>query len=98
MSDEQSKEKNSKRRFRDEIAIKKQLKIVKPFMSKKHKLIEEPHRLAKHHGMNCGNPKCLLCGNPRKFFKERTIQEKKFMQESEKVNNRHSNGLKPEDE
>lgn len=24
---------------------------------------------------------CYICGNPRKFFKEKTIQEKRFWQE-----------------
>jgi hypothetical protein len=29
--------------------------------------------------MDCGNPKCMMCGNPRKTFKEVTHQEKKLM-------------------
>ena len=28
------------------------------------------------------NCSCWMCGNPRKYFKEVTIQEKKFLQES----------------
>ena len=41
--------------------------------------IYEAHRFAKHHAMDCGNPECYLCGNPRKFG-EKTIQELKFEQ------------------
>lgn len=35
----------------------------------------EDHRLHKRNALNCGNPKCIMCGNPRKFFGEKTIQE-----------------------
>jgi hypothetical protein len=37
--------------------------------------------MSKHHAMDCGQPGCILCGNPRKLFKEKTIQEKSFYQE-----------------
>jgi hypothetical protein len=30
--------------------------------------------------MDCGQPGCLLCGNPRKAFEQKTIQELKFEQ------------------
>jgi len=30
--------------------------------------------------MNCGNPKCVLCMNPRKSFGEKTIQEQRLEQ------------------
>jgi hypothetical protein len=30
--------------------------------------------------MNCGNPNCVMCANPRKVFKEKTIQEKRLEQ------------------
>ncbi len=36
------------------------------------------HRLHKVHALNCGDPKCAMCGNPRKFFGEKTLQEVKF--------------------
>lgn len=32
------------------------------------------------HAFNCGNPNCVMCGNPRKFNKEKTIQERSFEQ------------------
>ena len=74
MSDEESKIKHSKRILKTNNAVKKQVKIAK-----EHGVpIKEPHKFAKHHALNCGNPKCMLCGNPRKLWGEKTIQEKKF--------------------
>jgi len=77
MSTEEDKIKHSKRLLKDENAIKKQMKIAKS-----HGLdVKEPHKFAKHHAMDCGNPDCALCGNPRHIFKNsRTIQEKSFQQ------------------
>ena len=94
MSTEQDKFNHSKRLQRDENAIKKQVKIAKD-----HRIpIKEPHRLEKHHAMNCGNPKCVMCGNPRKTFKELTAQEKRMYQDVDYPKDRHSNGLPPKDE
>ena len=74
MSHEDAKMKHSKRLHDEETHIKKQVKIAKAYGVP----VTEPHRLAKHHVMDCGNPKCVMCGNPRKVFGEKTIQEKKF--------------------
>ncbi len=74
MSHEDAKIKHSKRLHDEETHIKKQVKIAKAYGVP----LTEPHRLAKHHVMDCGNPKCVMCGNPRKVFGEKTIQEKKF--------------------
>ena len=30
----------------------------------------------------CGNPDCVMCGNPRKVFKELTIQERRMFQKA----------------
>jgi hypothetical protein len=79
MSDDFIKEKRSKRLYDEENAIKKQVKIAKQYGVDK-KYIEQPHRLAKHHVLNCGDPGCILCANPRKTFKEKTIQEKRMFQ------------------
>ena len=58
----------------------------------------EPHRLAKHHVMDCGNPECYLCGNPRKTHKDKlTQQEKRLFQNLEQDRDRHSNGLKSDE-
>lgn len=81
MSNETTKEIRSKRLHAEEVKIQKQVKIAKAHgLSDKDKTIKEPHRLAKHHAMDCGQPGCVMCGNPRKTFKEPTIQEKSFAQ------------------
>jgi hypothetical protein len=77
MSAEQDKLKHSSRLYQDEVHIKKQTKIAKV-----HGMdVKEPHKFNKHHAMDCGNPKCMLCASPRKLFKELTIQEKRFYQD-----------------
>ena len=74
-----SKHKHSRRLLQKQNHIKKQLKIAK--QRGVIKLYErEAHRLAKHNAMDCGRPGCLLCGNPRKAFEQKTIQELKFEQ------------------
>lgn len=91
MSTEQDKFKNSKRRLKDENAVKRQTKIAKSHGAP----VEEPHRLHKKHAMDCGNPECFLCGNPRRTHKDKlTQQEKKFLQDLDYVRDKHSNGLK----
>ncbi len=95
MSHENDKIKSSKRRFKDEVAVKKQAKIAKEHGAP----VKEPHRLHKKHAMDCGNPECFLCGNPRKTHKDKlTAQEKRLFQESDTVRNTHSNGLKNDQE
>lgn len=78
MSDESAKFKHSKRIQKESNAIKKQQKIAIQHGLDRKDVEREPHRFAKHHAMDCGNPTCMLCGNPRKIFGEKTIQEKKF--------------------
>lgn len=77
MSDTEVKEYRSKRLFKDQVKAKKQKNILKahhvdidPFLSENY--------FAKKHAMNCGNSNCVMCGNPRKFFGEKTIQEERF--------------------
>lgn len=94
MSKEQDKIKHSKRLQKDENAVKKQTKIAKEFGIP----VEEPHKFVKHHAMNCGNPKCVMCSNPRRTFKELTQQEKRLFQDVDTPNDKHSNGLTPKDE
>ncbi len=91
MANELAKFLNSQRRHRDEIAVKKQVKIAKEFGIP----VKEPHKFAKHHAMNCGNPKCHMCANPRKVLNELTQQEKRLYQDVDKTSDRHSNGLLP---
>ena len=78
MSNETDKEKHSRRLYADEVHIAKQAKIAKAY-GFPIKAGEE-HRLHKKSGTTCGDSNCVMCGNPRKFFKEPTIQEKKFAQ------------------
>ncbi len=88
MSNEQVKFKNSRRRHQDENAINKQVKIAKSKTGTVGKNIEQPHRLVKHHAMDCGNPECYICGNPRKTHKDRlTMQEKRMFQDLDKQGN-----------
>lgn len=76
MSSEDQKEKHSKRRHKNEVVCEKQVKIAKAYGIK----VEEPHRFVKHHALDCGRSECIICGNPRKIFNEKTIQERKFDQ------------------
>ena len=76
MSDEYSKINHSKRIHQKETTIQKQTKIAKAHGAD----VKEPHRFVKHHAMDCGQPGCILCSNPRKIWKEKTIQEKRFDQ------------------
>ena len=82
MSNEFIKEKRSRRIHDEETKVKKQVKIAKSHgLTNNDKAIKQPHRMAKHHAMDCGQPGCMLCGNPRKLYKEKTIQEKSFLQD-----------------
>jgi hypothetical protein len=76
MSHEDDKFKHSKRLHDDETKVQKQVKIAKAYGVP----VKEPHKLEKKHALNCGNPKCVMCMNPRKSFNELTIQEKRFYQ------------------
>jgi len=99
MSNELAKFINSRRRHKTDVAIARQINIARQHglgFSDKH--IKEPHRHAKHHAMDCGQPGCMLCGNPRKTHKDRlTAQEKRLFQDVEAQRDRHSNGLNKEE-
>ena len=76
MSKEEDKIKHSKRLHKEKSAVAKQVKIAKS-----HGLdVKESHKFAKHHAMDCGNPECALCGNPRYTHNETTKQEQSFIQ------------------
>ena len=76
MSNEDHKLKHSERIHQKETKIKKQVKIAK-----EHGIeVKEPHKFAKHNALNCGVPNCVMCGNPRKVWGEKTMQERKFEQ------------------
>lgn len=70
--------KHSKRIHQKHNYVDKQLKIAKA----NHFIhtVKEPHRLQKKSAVTCGNSHCVMCMNPRKAFKEKTMQEKSFEQ------------------
>ena len=97
MSNDLAKFLNSRRRHKTDVAIARQVKIAKSHSSFNERNIKQTHRLAKHHAMDCGNPKCYLCGNPRKTHKDKlTAQEHRLFQNLDEVRDRHSNGLNNE--
>jgi hypothetical protein len=98
MSNDLARYLNSKRRHKTDVAISRQVKIARSHNTFNQANIKQPHRLAKHHAMDCGNPGCFLCGNPRKTHKDRlTTQEKRLFQDLEQIKDKHSNGL-PKDQ
>jgi hypothetical protein len=86
MSREEDKTKHNTRIHRALRAIKKQLGIIKAHKNLGKRIDEaQPHRLAKKHAMDCGQPHCTLCGNPRhnKARKDKlTVQEKRNNQKA----------------
>ena len=76
MSHEEDKFNHSRRLHKDQVAIDKQVRIAKEFGVP----VTEPHKLHKHHVMNCGDPKCFMCSNPRKVWGEKTMQERRALQ------------------
>jgi len=77
-TDEISGNKRSKRRQETDNFIKKQQKIAKGHNVPEYEY--ESHRYAKTKAMNCGDPDCMMCMNPRKAFKQKTLKEKSFNQ------------------
>ena len=81
MSNPEDKEKRSKRLHKEQNAIRKQSKIALQYGADRLEVEREPHRFAKHHAMDCGNPECAMCGNPRHTHKHgATKQEQSFDQ------------------
>ncbi len=70
--------KRGKRRRLTANAIERQKQLAKlAGISPAHKHNDQDHRFAKMHALNCGVPNCPMCGNPRRVWKEKTLQEKK---------------------
>lgn len=66
----------SQKRYRDFVAIQKQVRILNHYES--YRFPQKPPvlgKLRKHHGTNCGNSRCHLCVNPRRLFGHVTIKE-----------------------
>ncbi len=66
----------SKRRANKYIKIAKQIAICKMYGV----TVSIPNKFGKVKALNCGDPNCVMCGNPRKFWNQKTIQEKRFEQ------------------
>lgn len=103
MSNDLAKFINSRRRHKTDVAIARQVKIAKQHgLGFGDRQIKEPHRMAKHHAMDCGQPGCVMCGNPRRnswYKKERlTTQERRLFQDLEQTSDKHSNGLTNKDQ
>ena len=86
-----SKEKRQKRFQQKDRHIERQARIYDTIMGEYRKWIpdnltsiagkdhgESNHRFHKKNALNCGDSKCMMCGNPRKFWGEKTIQEVRF--------------------
>jgi hypothetical protein len=84
MSREEDKIKHGTRIQRAWNSIKRQLKIAKSHGNP----VDEPHRLAKHRAMDCGQPHCNLCGNPRH---NKTVKGKDKLTVQERRNNQKNN-------
>ena len=78
MSQARDRAKHATRRHRNWRAIRHQLDIAHAHGME----VKTPHRLAKHHALNCGNSRCMLCSNPRRTWKEKTVQEKRAEQDT----------------
>ena len=91
MANEFAKYKNSQRRHKTDVAISRQVKIARSKGTFNQTNINQPHRLAKHHAMDCGNP--------RKTHKDKlTAQEKRLFQDLDSLNHHHPNGINTKDE
>jgi len=72
------KDKRQKRFQQKKRHIDRQYGIWNSYMNRDGKWQRQPHTFHKVHALNCGDSKCAMCGNPRKFFGEKTMQELKF--------------------
>ena len=73
MANEDDKVLHSKRRHKDSVKAAKQVKIAKT----NGITVTSPHRYVKQRAMDCGNPRCPVCSNPRRLIGEKTIQEQR---------------------
>ena len=76
MANEHDKLLHSLRRYADRTYVKKQVNIAQRYGIK----TDHPNRYRKVSSMDCGNPRCPVCGNPRRLYKQLSHQEKKLFQ------------------
>ena len=75
MSNQSQREKHGERFFQKIKKLARKLKLAKEY-GYDH-VLKNPHKYHKQSPFNCGNPDCVMCMNPRKAFKEKTMQERK---------------------
>ena len=81
MASTNEKDKHGERIQQKENKLTKKMKLAKEYGL--NHVLKKPHKYHKTSLFNCGDSNCVMCGNPRKFFKEKTIQEKRFEQNLE---------------
>jgi hypothetical protein len=93
MSDIKEKERRGKRFMQKQRHIKRQVNIYDTMLGYSRKWIEDnltefagrdpgqsEHRYHKKNALNCGDPKCIQCMNPRKAFGQKTMQERRHFE------------------
>lgn len=73
MSNDYDKEKHGERVAQKEKKLKRKIKIAKAY--KQDHVLKEPHKYANRSIFSCANSQCAMCGNPRKIFDLKTMQE-----------------------
>ena len=73
--------KRARRRRLTTNAIERQKRIVKDTRGRSP--TDQPHRYAKMHALSCGIPGCPACSNPRRVWRQRTLQERREFQKGE---------------
>lgn len=82
MANEFDKQKHGERFFQKVKKLARKVKLMRDYHW--DTAFTNPHKYHKSSPFNCGNPKCVLCMNPRKAFGEKSMQERKFEQ-TEKI-------------
>lgn len=66
----------TERLHENKVHARRQAKIAKAYGLD----VNTTHKYEKTHALTCGDSNCAMCGNPRKFFKEITQQEKRLFE------------------
>ena len=75
MSSEEDRLRRSKRKHKARMKMLRQYQIAKDYECLPTGYEDTIHIFNKHKSLNCGNSNCTMCGNPRKFFGQKTLQE-----------------------
>lgn len=93
MSDHDSRKRHSTRIEKTLCAIRKQINILRSlkFSDYKFRISDQSHRFAKKHALDCGNSRCMVCGNDRKVWGIPTIQEQRMFQDVDRIKGHEKN-------